>query len=136
MIAQLSRALPARDASIANCPAHRRGPSLALGNGMLSSPSRTTRRPIQRALASFFLLASVLAVVGCSFTREEGFDACFNWPAEVDCPSEDVAVLYMGNSMPNCSQGVVSIDKPPEHRNGKCCYLITVEVSTECGVHF
>lgn len=103
---------------------------------MISTSSRAALRLVHRAVASCFLLASVLAVVGCSSSRDEGFDACFEWPAEVDCPSEDVAVLYMGSSMPSCAQGVVSFDEPPEHREGKCCYLITVEVSTECGGHF
>lgn len=103
---------------------------------MISTSSRAALQLVHRAVASCFLLASVLAIVGCSLSRNAGVDACFEWPAEVDCPSEDVAVLYMGSSMPNCDKGVVSFDRPPEHRGGECCYLITVEVATECGNHF
>lgn len=72
-----------------------------------------------------------VSAVGCSSTEHEF--ACFDWPGQDACPDTDVAVLYLGSSIPACQGELVSIDAPPLHPPGQCCYLITVESSDGCG---
>jgi hypothetical protein len=84
------------------------------------------------ALALSTLLVSILlgGVGGCSSQKQE--PACFPWPAGQACPGEDIAVLYLGKSVPSCG-GLDSIDTPGAYQDGMgCCYTITVTVSQDC----
>jgi hypothetical protein len=94
------------------------------------SSSRAAVRLVHRALASWLLVLCVSAV-GCSRTDQQF--TCFDWPGEAACPGDDVAVLYLGRAIPSCQGELVSIDTPPEHFQGQCCYLITTESSDGCG---
>ena len=97
---------------------------------MLISSSRFAFRFVHHALISCLFVLGVSAV-GC--THEDREDACFDWPDDTGCPGVSVAVLYLGSAIPACAGELVSIDAPPVHRQGQCCYAITVESSDGCG---
>jgi hypothetical protein len=84
-------------------------------------------------VAVLFASASFVAIVtaGCGHTYHES--ACVEWPAEDECPSDDVVVLYLGDELEGCGAELVSVDAPGRHHEKRgCCYPVTVYESDGC----
>jgi hypothetical protein len=86
---------------------------------MLDAPS------LPRALA--VAVISALCTAGCCSTSQR--DAVITWPADVPCPSPDIAALYMSefSDQNGCGASLVSIDDFPVHTKDGCTYLVTTE---------
>jgi hypothetical protein len=75
------------------------------------------------------LLVIAAGSLGC-WSQWEPVDACFAWPAEEACPSEDLAVFYLSALFHGCYRaGAI---EPAARRDGKCCYTVTREYDHAC----
>ncbi|MFT3775936.1 MAG: hypothetical protein QM820_62120 [Minicystis sp.] len=87
----------------------------------------TFRFAARMMLAALLVIASGAA--GC-WTHSDPFEACFAWPAPEACPSEDVAILYLGATFSGCDRAA-SIDAGMR-KDDKCCYEVTSEHDIRC----